>query len=102
MLHLESSDVQVFKVALYNKKVRALVRQHRRHVCFGDRWAEVQSRDVVARDEAEALALISERYPPEDGFVVAQIAPAYAEPRPVFAASAMLAGVGERSGHRGA
>lgn len=77
MLHLESSDVQVFKVALYNRKVRALVRNHKRHGCFGDRWAELQSRDVVARDEAEARLLIAERFPPEDGFVVAQVAPAY-------------------------
>lgn len=79
MLHLESSDVQVFQVALYNRKVRALVRQHKRHSCFGDRWAEVQSRDVVARDEAEARVLIAQRFPPEDGFVVEQVAPAYLE-----------------------
>jgi hypothetical protein len=75
MLHLESSDVQVFKVALYNEKVRALVRQRRRHGCFNDRWAELQSRDVVARDEAEARLLIAQRFPPEDGFVVEGIAP---------------------------
>ncbi|MBL8661142.1 MAG: hypothetical protein JNM75_15505 [Rhodospirillales bacterium] len=77
MLHLQSSDVQVFRVALYNRKVRALVRERKRHGCFGDRWAEIQSRDVVARDEEEARLLIAERFPPEDGFVVARIAPAY-------------------------
>jgi len=77
MLHLQSSDVQVYKVALYNRDVRALVRQRKRHNCFSNCWARVQSRDVVARDETEARLLIAERFPPEDGFVVAQIAPAY-------------------------
>lgn len=74
MLHLDSSDVQVFEVALYNERVRALANQRRRHGRFSNRWAEVQVRDVVARDEAEARLLIAERFPPEDGFVVEGVA----------------------------
>jgi hypothetical protein len=74
MLHLQSSDAQVFQVALYNERVRALVNTRRRHGWFSNRWAEVQVRDVVARDEAEARLLIAERFPPEDGFVVETIA----------------------------
>lgn len=74
MLHLASSDVQVFEVALYNERVRALVNQRRRHGRFSARWAQIQVRDVVARDEDEARLLIAERFPPEDGFVVEGIA----------------------------
>lgn len=74
MLHLASSDVQVFQVALYNERVRALVSQRRRDGRFSNRWAEVQLRDVVARDEEEARLLIAERFPPEDGFVVQGVA----------------------------
>jgi hypothetical protein len=74
MLHLASSDVQVFQVALYNERVRALVSQRRRDGRFSNRWAEVQLRDVVARDEEEARLLIAERFPPEDGFVVQEVA----------------------------
>lgn len=75
MLYLETGDVQVFKVALYNKQVRALVRQSKTHDCFSDQWAKLQERDVIARDEAEVRLLIAERFPPEDGFVVADISP---------------------------
>jgi hypothetical protein len=74
MLHLASSDVQVYEVAIYNERVRALVNQRRRHGRFSNRWAEVQVRDVVAHDEEEARLLIAERFPPEDGFVVEAIA----------------------------
>lgn len=48
--------------------------QRRRHGQISNRWAEVQLRDVVAHDEAEARVLIAERFPPEDGFVVEGVA----------------------------
>ncbi|MGF1640296.1 MAG: hypothetical protein ACFCUO_05055 [Rhodospirillales bacterium] len=70
MLHLESSGLRVYEVSLYNKEVRALVGRNRRHRHFDDRWAQIQRRDVVARDEAEARTLIAERFPAEEGFVV--------------------------------
>jgi len=73
MLHMPSSGYKIYEVSVYNKDVRALVRRHRRHCYFDDRWADVQVRDVVARDESEARTLIGERFPPEDGFVVKQV-----------------------------
>lgn len=76
MLHLPTSGFRVFEVAIYNKQVRALVRQRKRHRHFSDRWAELQTRDVVARDEDEARTLIAERFPPEDGFIVKGVNPA--------------------------
>lgn len=74
MLHLPNDGYKIFECAIYNEKVRELVVCRRRHSYFDDRWAKVQRRDVVARDEMEALSLISERFPPEDGFVVEEIA----------------------------
>jgi hypothetical protein len=38
-----------------------------------DQWADIQVRDVVARDESEARTLIAERFPIEDGFVVEDV-----------------------------
>jgi hypothetical protein len=70
MLHLPNDGYKIYECAIYNQKVRELVDCKRRHSHFDDRWATVQRRDVVARDETEALSLIAERFPPEDGFVV--------------------------------
>lgn len=73
MLHLPDNDFKVFEVALYNEAVRALVNEKQRHVYFDDRWADLQLRDVVARDESEARTLIAERFPPKEGFIVKRV-----------------------------
>ena len=75
MLHLPSSGYKVYEVSLYNRKVRALVKQNQQHCYFDDQWADLQVRDVVARDEGEARTLITERFPTEDGFVVQRVSP---------------------------
>ncbi len=73
MLHLPDNGFKVFEVALYNEAVRALVKDHRAHGHYDDRWAKLQVRDVVARDEREARSLIEERFPPKDGFIVKRV-----------------------------
>jgi hypothetical protein len=73
MLNLPNNGYKIFQVQLYNKQVREMVRRRKRHSFFDRLWARPQVRDVVARDEAEARALITERFPPEDGFVVERI-----------------------------
>jgi hypothetical protein len=73
MLNLPNNGYKVYQVRLYNEQVRAMARLRRRHCYFDRQWANAQVRDVVARDEAEAWTLISERFPPEDGFVVERI-----------------------------
>ncbi len=73
MLHLPSNGYKIYQVQLYNEQVRMMARLRQRH-CFFDRsWATPQMRDVVARNEAEAWSLITERFPPEDGFVIESI-----------------------------
>lgn len=59
-----------FTFSIYNSKVRAAVKENQSHVVLGDHWADSQVHEVVARNESEALDMIAERYPPEDGFVV--------------------------------
>jgi hypothetical protein len=73
MLHLPDNGFKVFEVALYNEAVRSLVKDKQRHGYFDDRWAKLQTRDVVARDEREARSLIEERFPPKDGFIVKRV-----------------------------
>lgn len=73
MLNLPNNGYKIYEVQLYNEQVREMAQRRKRH-CFFDRlWATPQVRDVVARDEAEAWALIAERFPREDGFVVERI-----------------------------
>jgi hypothetical protein len=73
MLNIPDNGYKVYQVRLYNAHVRAMVRRRQRHLFFDPHWANPQTRDVVARDEDEAWSLISERFPPEDGFVVEHI-----------------------------
>jgi hypothetical protein len=73
MLNLPNNGYKVYEVQLYNEQVRAMAQRRKRHSFFDRQWARAQVRDVVARDESEAWALITERFPPEDGFVVERI-----------------------------
>lgn len=75
MLNLPNDGHKIYEVALYNEQVRELVQKKRQHIYFSKQWAKLQMRDVVARDEAEARALIAERFPEEDGFIVEEIRP---------------------------
>ena len=73
MLNLPNDGYKVYEVQLYNEQVRVMAQRRKRHSFFDRHWARAQVRDVVARDESEAWALIAERFPPEDGFVVERI-----------------------------
>ena len=73
MLRHSSDHKIVFEVFLYNREVRAAVKDNRSHDLFGDHWADVQVQDVMAESEDQAKRLISNRYPPEQGFVVQRL-----------------------------
>lgn len=64
---------QVYLVQLYNKAVRALVKENQSHSFFDDHWADSSTHDVVAKSEDEARTKIAKRYPPEDGFVIESV-----------------------------
>jgi len=75
MLPRTIAGQRVFEVSIYNEEVRSQVRDNQSHLYFDDQWADVRVRDVIARDEAEARRLIAERFPPDDGFVIAAVTP---------------------------
>ncbi|MHA1598331.1 MAG: hypothetical protein ACTSV1_06375 [Alphaproteobacteria bacterium] len=74
MLQLPINGHHVFEVSLYNKDVRAMVKENQHHHFFDDQWADVHVRNVTARDETEAVSLIAKRFPAEEGFVIQQVA----------------------------
>lgn len=70
MLQEPQAGRQAFQVVIYNKDVRAMVKDNQPHFYYGDHWADGIVQAIVARDEGEARRLLAERYPPEAGFVV--------------------------------
>jgi hypothetical protein len=74
MLQIPESGHQVFEVRIYNKEVRAMVKENQHHHFFDDQWADVHVRNVTARDEAEAISIISKRFLREDGFMIELVA----------------------------
>jgi hypothetical protein len=74
MLQHAMNGRKAFEVTLYNKDVRAAVKENQSHLIYGDHWADAQIQDVMASDEVEALNLIDLRYPREEGFVIQKLA----------------------------
>ena len=70
MLQEPQAGRQAFQVVIYNKDVRAMVKDNQPHCYYDDHWADGTVQAVEAKDESEARRLLSERYPPEAGFVV--------------------------------
>ena len=60
----------VYSVSIYNKEVRAMVKENQHHHFFDDQWADIHVRTVTAKDEGEALTIIAKRFPEEEGFVI--------------------------------
>ncbi len=73
MFAVATGNQKTFEVGLYNKEVRSCVKENDSHFDFGDEWADVHYQNVVALNEAEALTMITDRYPPEKGFVVTSV-----------------------------
>ena len=74
MLQYNANDGTTYEVRLYHQEVRSAVQANRHHAFFSDHWADFKVQGVVAQDENEAYQLITERYPPEEGFVVQELA----------------------------
>ena len=73
MLQHRANGYQSFEFTLYNREVRAAVKENQSHALLGDHWADVQIQDVRAHDEQEARTLIAKRFPPDLGFVVEEL-----------------------------
>ena len=75
MLQQPKNGDTIFEVAIYNQEVRSLVKENQSHRYFDDIWADVQLRDIIAKNEEEARELIAKRFPPDDGFIVEDVHP---------------------------
>ncbi len=73
MIHPSFSRGSFFEVSLYNKEVRALVKENKSHGVYEDHWADRHIHGIIARDAREARALAQQRYPKKDGFVIEAI-----------------------------
>ena len=81
MIHQPNLGSTVYEVAIYNKDVRALVKENQSHSFYEDHWADEQHQDVAARDELEAREIIEKRFPPSQGFVIIDVHPAKMDAR---------------------
>lgn len=81
MLSKPRNGKRLFEVSVFNREVRALVRDNQHHDVFDDGWADNQRREVIAVNEEEARDVISQRYPKDEGFEIAAVYPG----RPQFA-----------------
>ena len=70
MLQFPWKDLKPYAFEVYNKKVRTLVKNNLSDGLLDDYWADTQVRDVIARNEDQARALIDDRFPSNEGFVV--------------------------------
>jgi hypothetical protein len=73
MIRPPFSNGQLFEVSLYNKEVRALVKDNKSHNFFDDYWADRQVHDIVARDAKEARVIAKQRYPGKEGIVIESV-----------------------------
>jgi len=73
MIHPPFSKAHLFEVSLYNKEVRALVKNNQSHIFFDDYWADRQVHGIVASDAREARVLAKQRYPQKEGFVIESV-----------------------------
>ncbi len=73
MLRSLTDSRNAYEVSIYNRDVRAAVKGNKSHILFGDHWADIQFQDVQAQSETEARKLISQRYPPDQGFVIEEL-----------------------------
>jgi hypothetical protein len=76
VFQISDAEQPLFEAAIYNRNVRALVKDNRSHPFFDDKWADVMIFEVSGLDEAEVRAKLARRYPPELGFVLEVVVPA--------------------------
>ena len=62
-----------FEVAIFNERVRKLLKEGSKHRDLNDDWADMHYIEVEAMDISAARARIEARYPADDGFVIDQV-----------------------------
>lgn len=70
MFAVATGNQKTFEVGIYNKDVRRCVKENATHLDYADEWADVHYQNVVAESVDEALVIMQDRYPPDQGFVI--------------------------------
>jgi hypothetical protein len=64
-----------YEVRLFNREVRALLKDNRPHKFLAEHWADDHLTVIdEARDAGEARDIACRRYPPDRGFVISGVA----------------------------
>lgn len=64
---------KAFEVIIYNREVRANLKDNIEHNAYDERWANPTRQEVQASDADEARRLAASHYPEEKGFVIASV-----------------------------
>lgn len=67
------SCFRAFEVCVFNKDVRACLKDNQDHPFFSERWSDLQHTIILARDEIELADKMRELFPAADGFVIENI-----------------------------
>jgi hypothetical protein len=59
-----------YQVGIYNKEVRASVKDNESHNHYNELWATTRYQEIFADSEAEARSIARKKFPPEKGFVI--------------------------------
>lgn len=59
-----------FEISVYNKDVRAEIQAGRHHQTLESSWADVHLIEILAANEAEAVAACSRKHPARMGFIL--------------------------------
>ena len=74
MYEFPSKGRKAYRIDIYNKDVRAALKENRSHTAYRDDWANTQSHEILAIDEDDAREIMTQRYRPEEGFVIEAVA----------------------------
>lgn len=66
-------EKRTFEIRVFNKDVRAYLKENHDHPIYNDRWCDTQCRLLTVCDEIELAKKLSELYPVKQGFVVEAI-----------------------------
>ncbi len=64
---------RTFEISVFNKDVRADLKDNRDHPIYSDRWCNAQRQLLTVCDEIELAKKLSELFPVKQGFVIEAI-----------------------------
>jgi hypothetical protein len=72
-LHSPRLGCTTYAVLIYNRTVRARMKENKPNHLHSDRWAEAQTHEVCADSVEDARRIAAARFPAGDGFVITDV-----------------------------